>query len=1512
MKFMRRIANRIYIPQRWEVMVHIPWKVPLMTFLLAIASLNITIMPVSTDPQEDFDFKRLVESINYEAVFQHMVALSALGSRVTGYLGSYAAADYIREKMNNYGLNVTVQTFTLASPIDRGSTVFIHEKEGTVKTIKAYSLWPNLIQTCRTPKEISGKLIYAKDGELKDFNGKVVRDSIVLMDFNSGKNWLNAAKLGAKAVIFIEPPDTTYFEAMSKFIMVPIHFPRLYVSNEDGELLRALADRNIEVSVKVDMQYEIVKAENIIGIVRGYEFPDDIIVVMAHYDTWSVIPSLAPGADEAASVSLLLELARYFSENPPRRTVWFVALSGHYQALAGAREFTEHYFFSPEVESGRKKMWVFMGIDISTDGNNLALLYRGHMYDFGSSGPMIRWTRWLEPKILKEYLPRLEVQMGRRYNIRSGFHISGTYGWWASIPIPFMIDSEPMATAHGLAFTVRTDGVFRIHWGHPFNTLDKVNIENLKSQAEVIATIAYGLANEREIEMNYADVAPARYLFTAAAADLAGFMTVNGKVWFYNVTKGWYSSLPDALVVAMRMGEDYTPYPFSRIITITNKKGEFTIHGVSGYGYGHGYGRVDEWYFEAYHLNEDTGLIDYAPDYGQYGQLQVRFTYQVNSQPYNVTTVVFRSSSIVIFDLVDASSYRPREFLDPRFQNKASFHAWTSRPWLLTIYNARDISQYIMWGQFAVGYEDCAMIFVPPNTRAMVVFKAGANYKIVGLLTNTSSSYPEGRGFLASPNEELHIIFTSYRFALDTLNIAEIRYTNLESFYIRNPVAREYLEKAKSYLMRVKKFLAMREYDKAYSLSLLAWSYSIRAYDEIMNLIYDTVNISLVIFFLTILFSVFFERLVFSSSGPKVIFTATIIFVMTFIVYINVHPAPKIAANVMVGPLSITAFILFLATLILFADRVRTMSKEFKERLMGMHFVEKISTVSLFSMALSQAPRNLRKRPVRSLLVLITIVTVIYSMVSLTSIIPTLEAKEAPVSGVTPLYQGILVKKDLELTPDNALSPQLIQMIANLEENITIIPRAWYYPPSVGGEGVFAQVSGSRGTYRVKAFLGLSHRELNFVRESLVQGRWFERYDYAVCLLSKSLADRLGVSVGDIIEVLSFKFLVVGIYDSTVLNELKDLDNYVITPANPDNIQAISIRPIVEQTMNVIPLSWDEVIVVPFNFVIDKGGYLASVTLIGDTESLRAIGKTLAVIIRDLRIYVSDGERVYVPSPVGWFSMLGWNFIVVPLIVAGLTVFNTIIASIKERVTEIEVYSAVGLSPKGITLIFISESMLYAVIGSIIGYLAGIVTNILLVDIGYLPESYVVNFSSLSTVLGIGIPMLCVILASIYPSYLASRLITPSLERKWKIPTKPRRDRWEIPLPFSAEREEEVIAIFRYLQEYFSTKTVESEEPFIVQDIEVLHKEKTLKVVMQLMPAEAGVRQEFTISSRPDESGRWTFNVHIKRLSGVREIWFSTNYRVVDAVRKQLLLWRSLSPSVKAKYLEEGVKNHGV
>lgn len=94
-------------------------------------------------------------------------------------------------------------------------------------------------------------------------------------------------------------------------------------------------------------------ARNVIGIVEGTENSEEYIVIGAHYDHLGYgafgslydrdTTSVHNGADDNASGTAgLLELAHYFSRQPPAKSIVFVAFSGEEMGLLGSRHFVEN------------------------------------------------------------------------------------------------------------------------------------------------------------------------------------------------------------------------------------------------------------------------------------------------------------------------------------------------------------------------------------------------------------------------------------------------------------------------------------------------------------------------------------------------------------------------------------------------------------------------------------------------------------------------------------------------------------------------------------------------------------------------------------------------------------------------------------------------------------------------------------------------------------------------------------------------------------------------------------------------------------------------------------------------------------------------------------------------------------------------------------------------------------------------------------------------------------------
>ncbi|MEM2820554.1 MAG: hypothetical protein QXF31_05205, partial [Candidatus Bathyarchaeia archaeon] len=195
-----------------------------------------------------------------EEIVRHILYFSSLKTRVIGTRGFYEAAKYIVDKFSEYGLKPGPDGFyhqyPHTIPIENYADLIV-ESEGLV--LRLFTVWPNLVVTSKTPPEgLEGELLLIEGGRsLEDFDGKDVAGKIVVMNYDSGFGWINAAKLGAKAVIFLPAKETVMGESISKFIQSPLYFPRYYAAYNET-LIYELAKRGSKVKIISNMHWEIV------------------------------------------------------------------------------------------------------------------------------------------------------------------------------------------------------------------------------------------------------------------------------------------------------------------------------------------------------------------------------------------------------------------------------------------------------------------------------------------------------------------------------------------------------------------------------------------------------------------------------------------------------------------------------------------------------------------------------------------------------------------------------------------------------------------------------------------------------------------------------------------------------------------------------------------------------------------------------------------------------------------------------------------------------------------------------------------------------------------------------------------------------------------------------------------------------------------------------------------------------------------------------------------------------
>jgi len=1467
----------------------------------------------------------IIRDIDLQRIYNHVKFFSSL-SRVTGYPGCDESADYIIEVFKNlskqadFPIKIEVQTYPVLVPIDHGANITILT-EGE-RTIKAYTLWPNYVQTSIIPPEgYIGKLIYVGKGSLSDFNGLNVYGSIVLMDFNSMDNWLNAARLGAKAVIFIDNSiESSYLEAKSKFLQTPIHFPRLYVNAEDGQYLIKLAEEGEHiVKINSKMTYKIVNARNIIAMFNGSEVPNEIIGVCAHYDTWSIVPAIAPGADEATGISSLLELARYYSQNRPRRSIWFIAFSGYWEGLAGERAFVEKYFFSPASESGEIKILNLIGLDFSTDGENVAFMMQGMAYMYGGDLVAYRFENWLAPR-LRSLLQELERTTGKPYYTKMTQIAFLAAGWWASVPVPYMLDTEPFTAAHGLGWTIRTNAVFRNSWGTPHSGIDTVNIEALREQINVAQFIIYDLANApngilpEDLSYSWSMIKPARVQFGGAAAagggwagyENAGFVTLKGVVKYYNITLSWYSPVPNAIVCTARGIKPHL-YPFGIFMTLSNEQGNFTIYGLTlGTTYRAGLQTAGSYWIEAYAINETDGTIDYAPDLGSYGRAFFS-VFVVTHHPYEITPVCFKAQSISFYDIVEPTMLNTHTQYDPRFMISESSGVWYSTGYVIQPIEEKTLSEFLMWGAVQIPNEKVAMVFTPGVSKAMILIKSNELLETSLLLLNTSDSYPEGYGFETREDAELHIPFTVFQSAKDLVYVSENRYKIMNCTFIRNLDVEYFLGSAMEHLIKAKNYYDQEIYDKAYDEAIAAWEFAIVAYRKTMLMINDISLTTIAFFAILIPFTYFFERLTFQASGSKRFITIVATFTAFLIVFYFMHPGFKIVSNSSVGLLGIILETLFIIIFSIFSDRIIDIAKETRRQLYGTHFMER-GGIGRFVISATYSVQSMRRRRGRTLLVLSTICIVTFSLIALTSITPSQSVRTQDLGYEAPL-QGLMIKRGNSL-PSECLGTTAVSYVRALSGHGGIVmPRAFYYPQSIPPDFlVRGELKGKEANRSFSAFLGLTPEEVDFISNIIPTSEWigFSEDDYYSCILLTPIPE--GIKLGDVLYYDGLPLVVKGIINSTLISYYRGFDKQLITPLDPQWLTVLTKGMLPEGTVpQYVPLSWSQVVIIPYRLAVDLGGYVSSIYFYhNDTEKLNNIATALAHTLR-ASVYVAGPEPHVV---IGFSSVYQYTFggiapILVLLIIGGLNILTTILGAVKERTREIQIYSVVGLSPFDIFIMYFIETAVYASVAIAIGYLAGLATNFILVSNKILPPDFVLNSSSASVLLAIGATLAGTLISVIYPATIASKLVTPSLERKWRIPTKPHGGKWEIPLPFSlrSEAEDEAYAILYYINEYFNFLAVDQGVGFIITEHAVSIKDRSLIATANLSPYDAGISQRIVLTIKPEED-KLEFVLLLHHLTGPSTVWEASSRMCVDAIRKQLLMWRGLRAQEREKYIK--------
>lgn len=1158
------------------------------------------------------DYEALASNLNMGRLTSDLRAFEGMGSRVSGYPGNGRAADRILAEFKRLGMETMVQEYDLPAAVDRGSDLVLDGRKYELS-----ALWPNHARTCQVPAQgLSGPVIYVRGGSLADFNGKNVNGAIVLMDFNTQQNWLNAPLLNAAAVVFCEPLTMTRGEAEMKFVRAPINVPRFYIRGAAAtEVLARIEEGPIRGTIQArdPLRWSSTTNRNLIGVLPGKdsELSKEPIILQAYYDSVSIVPRLAPGAENATSICTMLELARLLSQPKyrPARTVIFLATSGHFQALAGTREFQALWGREPRKAKNREDQLRRLEEDLAdlTDNKarlekDLAKLAEARQQAEAANKPYFKnvvnvGQLELSPEAADVRLARLTRDITRKQNdiniwkkldalgniqllvsLDLSTHSSalGPFqcGWYYNqshllrfySPLGKQFAEYASSAAEALGINVANsfvDGINPVkgrEWYTFFPSkvaFDHEMIIRGGRPGIVLATVNDGrplvdTPLDTVENLDLANLESQVRLLTCMLDSFLNDQSLGDKALKRIRALKKMDDLKNVVgtVLEFRRRDSFvpnTPVPGSLVMIQGNYRMMMGVH------------------TEVLGMANETSEFLLRGEPASGGQLEA-YNFDPNTgdinyapdmgpdgdkkYPRNVQGRSGLKRPVIVFrccptDLFDLVDERYFQTLQKVF-----------------IYDAKDYSEPISFGytlssmgasasEFPSYVEPVGVIYSLPDVDLQVTMAMGLlGVRLV--LINASEEHPTGSGFPATTTPR--IPFTPLQVAKDMWRIDEFRMAKLRKRGIENARLERLHTAAAESLKVAQTQLRAKRYDLGVSAGRHAWGYESRAYPDVQKTAIDVVKG--VLFYLAILlpFAYFGERLLIAARTiVGRIIGVLVVFLIVFFCLAMVHPAFTLTAN---PPIILLAFVIMALAVMVIAIvtmKFNEQLKAMKQARGGVHEAD-VGRLSAASAAFSLGIANMRRRKLRTGLTATTLVLLTFTVLSFTSVREGLRTNEIRMPH-GPTYQGVMLRDRAWLS----LEEPTAYILANELRNVgTVATRAWYTSGSIDKEAMIDVTSAADTTrkYIVSCILGLTPQEVDVmdVKRAVVSGRWIKPGDKDVCLLPTTVAEVLGINSDQLgaAEVLVFgtRFRVIGLVSENAMRKMRDLDGEPMMPVN--------------------------------------------------------------------------------------------------------------------------------------------------------------------------------------------------------------------------------------------------------------------------------------------------------------------------------------------------------------------------
>jgi len=701
----------------------------------------------------------------------------------------------------------------------------------------------------------------------------------------------------------------------------------------------------------------------------------------------------------------------------------------------------------------------------------------------------------------------------------------------------------------------------------------------------------------------------------------------------------------------------------------------------------------------------------------------------------------------------------------------------------------------------------------------------------------------------------------------------------------------------------------------------------IRAYRAVTNTGQDIARGAIFLMLILVPFSIAMERLLFAFTRIGYQITAGIaIFAFMTLVLWSFHPAFRISAQPLVIVMAFVILAMSLAVISMVLSRFRAAMREFQSSLAEGSGAQ-MGRSGLLGSAVFLGIANMRKRKVRTALTGATLVLVTFALLCFSSTSSYVDKKDFRLDGVTAKKSAVMIRRTSFGPIDWKAREEIQTLLGGMP--VTAQARAWMVPDRGDTSWRMWALNPQDGEQvSVGGALGLPPNEDQLTAIDAVLPNWDRFAAEGGCYIAEEKAQQLGVEPGDTVVVRGYSLTLRGTFDPISLEDEVDLlDGQRILPydyaameqdwVNRDSQDAIEQE--TESATAMQPtgneeelfLTAREVIILPTDLVQEMGGELRSVAIAcGSTQEAADVAHTLMRTIVYPAYYSNDegGVNVVVSTPL---IAVPPRSLAVPLVIAALIIFTTMLNSVSERKKEIYVYSSLGLAPMHIGALFVAEALTYGLMGSVFGYIAGQGVATALTGTG-LMEGITLNYSGTAVIKTMVLVQVVVVLAAVVPAIMAGRIASPSKEMAWRVPD-PVDGKIYSTLPFTvspAAAPGLVAFIYEYLQAHRDGVLGK----FDVDDVKVVPETgdenvAALEARIWLAPFDMGVRQKMHLTIKPPDDGVCEIGVVIEHETGTPKLWWRLNKPYFYELRRQLLGWRKVTPERMQEYADrlEGI-----